>query len=189
MARRVVLYDACVLDPAPLRDLLMRLALVDLFHARWSNEIHDEWMRSVAANRPDISPRSLARRRKLMDEHSPDSLVTGYESLVPRLNLPDLDDRHVLAAAIHGGVNLILTFNLADFPASALRPHSIEAAHPDDFVAGLLDEASDVVHEAVRRQRGALRNPPMSASELLDALEKCGLKVTVARLHPHSAGL
>ena len=182
MARRVVLYDACVLYPAPLRDLLMRLALVDLFQARWSNDIHDEWTRNVAANRPDISPKSLARCRKLMDEHSPDSLISGYEPLVHNLTLPDPNDRHVLAAAIHGGVKLIVTFNLSDFPASALEPYSVEAIHPDDFISGLFDEVPEVVLEVVRRQREGLRNPPKSPAELLGTLEQCGLKETASRL-------
>jgi hypothetical protein len=167
----------------------MRLALVDLFQARWSNEIHDEWTRNVAVNRPDLSPKSLARCRMLMDEHSPDSLITGYESLITRLSLPDPDDRHVLAAAIHGGVTLIVTFNLTDFPASALEPYSIEAVHPDDFIAGLFDEAPDVVLEVIRRQREGLKNPPRSVAELLGTLEQCGLKETVTRLRLHSAEL
>src|SRR3954468_18597089 len=97
---RTALFDAYVLYPAPLRDFLMRLALSDLFQARWTDEIHDEWTRSVAADRPDISPASLSRSRKLMDEHVPDCLIGGYEPLIPSLTLPDPDDRHVLAAAI-----------------------------------------------------------------------------------------
>jgi len=108
----IVVCDACVLYPAPLRDLFMQLALADLFQARWTDAIHDEWTRNVAANRPDSSPAGLARCRKLMDEHVPDCLVTGYEALIPTLTLPDVDDRHVLAAAIHGGAGLIVTFNL-----------------------------------------------------------------------------
>ena len=54
-----------------------------------------------------------------MDEHVPDCLVTGYEPLISGLSLPDADDRHVLAAAIHVGASLIITYNLSDFPASA----------------------------------------------------------------------
>ncbi len=107
---RIVLYDACVLYPAPLRDLLMRLALTDLFQARWTDQIHDEWTRNVLANRPDVTAESLARCRRLMDEHVPDCLVTGYESLIPTLSLPDPDDRHVLAAALHGGASSIITY-------------------------------------------------------------------------------
>ena len=80
---RIVLYDACVLYPAPLRDLLMRLALTDLFQARWTDQIHDEWTRNVLANRPDLSPASLARCRRLMDEHVPDCLVTGLRGAHP----------------------------------------------------------------------------------------------------------
>ncbi|MDG3008308.1 PIN domain-containing protein [Paludisphaera sp. Pla2] len=185
MAPRV-LYDACVLYPAPLRDLLMRLALANLFQARWTDEIHDEWTRNVAANRPDVSPESLARCRRLMNEHVPDSLVTGYESLIQSLSLPDPDDRHVLAAAIHGGAGLIVTFNLSDFPASALGGYSIEAIHPDEFLANLWGEFPEAVLDAVSRQRAGLKNPPRSAGELLATLEQCGLAETVARLRAHA---
>lgn len=183
---RIVLYDACVLYPAPLRDLLMRLALSDLFQARWTDEIHDEWTRSVAADRPDISKASLARSRKLMDEHVPDCLISGYEPLIPSLTLPDPNDRHVLAAAIHGGAGMIVTFNLTDFPASVLSSYSIEAVHPDEFIVGLFDEFPDAVLDAVRRQREGLKNPPKSAAELLRTLEQCQLPETVSRLRPHT---
>ena len=71
----------------------MRLALTEVFRARWTNEIHDEWIRNVLANRPDISPGNLARCRELMDSHVPDCLITGYETLISGLNLPDPDDR------------------------------------------------------------------------------------------------
>lgn len=185
----VVLYDACVLYPAPLRDLLMRLALTSLFQARWTDEIHGEWTRNVAANRPDISPASLTRCRRLMNEHVPDSLVVGYEPFVPSLDLPDPNDRHVLAAAIHGGAGLIVTFNLSDFPASVLAGYSIEAIHPDEFVTSLWEESPDAVLDAVRRQRESLKNPPKTADELLATLEQCGLVETVVRLRSHATGL
>lgn len=185
----VALYDACVLYPAPLRDLLMRLALADLFQARWTDEIHDEWTRNVAANRPDLSPESLARCRKLMDEHVPDCLVAGYQALVPTLTLPDPDDRHVLAAAIHGGAGLIVTFNLADFPHAVLGRFGVEAIHPDEFVIRLLDEDPGRVIHAMKLQRASLKRPPKSADEYLATLEQCGLKETVVRLRPHAAEL
>ena len=183
----IVLYDACVLYPAPLRDLFMWLALADLFQARWTDRIHDEWTRNVAANRPDISPASLARCRKLMDEHVPDSLVTDYEALIPTLTLPDADDRHVLAAAIHGGASLIVTFNLKDFPASALDRFDIEAIHPDQFIGRLWDESPAVVLAAVRTQREELKRPAKSVAEYLATLEQCQLPETVARLRPFAA--
>lgn len=179
-----VLFDACVLYPAPLRDLLVRLALTDLFQARWSAEIHAEWTRNVLSNRPDLSPASLARCRQLMDEHVPDCLVTGYETLISNLTLPDPDDRHVLAAAIHGGAELIITFNLKDFPPTVLERYGIEAIHPDEFVARLWDEQPEAVVEAARLQRAGLKNPPKSAVDYLATLEQCQLPETAARLRP-----
>ena len=89
-------FDECVLYPAPLRDFLMQLALTDLFRAKWSDAIHDEWMRNILADRPDIKPEELQRTRQLMDSGVRDALVTGYEFLIPTLSLPDKDDRHVL---------------------------------------------------------------------------------------------
>ena len=162
---RIVLYDACVLYPAPLRDLLMQLALTDLFQARWTDAIHDEWTRSVLANRPDVTLESLARCRRLMDDHVPDCLVTGFEPLIPTLTLPDPDDRHVLAAAIHGEAEFIITFNLGDFAASALDPFHIEAVHPDEFIARLWDEQSATVLQAASLHRASLRRPPKSPAE------------------------
>lgn len=185
----IVLYDACVLYPAPLRDLFMQLALADLFQARWTDEIHDEWTRNVAVNRPDLSKASLDRCRKLMDEHVPDCLVTGYEPLILSLTLPDPDDRHVLAAAIHGGAGSIVTFNLGDFPASVLGQFSIEAIHPDEFVCRLFDESPEAVIHAMGLHRASLKRPPKAAAEYLSTLEQCGLKETASRLRPHETEL
>jgi hypothetical protein len=162
----------------------MQLALSDLFQARWTDQIHDEWTRNVLVNRPDISPASLARCRKLMDEHVPDCLVTEYEALIPTLTLPDVDDRHVLAAAIHGGAGLIITFNLSDFPASVLGQFHIEAIHPDKFITHLWNEHSDAVLLAMRLHRASLKNPPKSAAEYLATLEQCQLPDTAARIRP-----
>src|SRR6266508_3632867 len=176
------LFDACVLYPAPLRDLLMWLALTDLFNAKWTDEIHDEWIRNVLADRPDLKPEQLERTRLLMNSKIRDCLITGYENLIEGLILPDPDDRHVLAAAIRAGADVIVTFNLTDFPAATLAHFDIEAQHPDDFLVGLLDVAPGGVCGAVKRQRESLRNPPRTAEELLSTLESQGLTQTVARL-------
>ena len=95
MSNFTVVYDACVLYPAPLRDLLMHLALTDLFRAKWTDAIHEEWMRSVLENRPDLRREQLERTRDLMNSHVRDCLVTNYEELVSALTLPDPDDRLV----------------------------------------------------------------------------------------------
>lgn len=118
MATFTALYDSCVLYPAPLRDLLMWLGLSDLFRPRWSNEIHEEWIRNVLKDRPDLTREQLERTRDLMNANVRDCLVTGYEPLIDGLTLPDPDDRHVLAAAIRASADVIVTFNLKDF-----RPH------------------------------------------------------------------
>jgi len=116
MASFTALYDACVLYPAPLRDLLMHLAMTDLFRARWTDQIHDEWIRNVLANRPDLNRKQLERTRRLMNAHVLDCLVTGYENLIDGLTLPDPNDRHVLAAAVSADADVIVTYNLGDFP-------------------------------------------------------------------------
>ena len=118
MTSFTVVYDASVLYPAPLRDFLMWLALADLFQARWTNEIHQEWIRNVLKNRPDLTLIQLDRTKNLMNSNVRDALITGYEPLIPTLILPDINDRHVLAAAIHGRADFIVTFNLKDFPTS-----------------------------------------------------------------------
>ena len=112
MATYTVLYDACVLYPAPLRDLLMRLALVDLFRARWTDDIIEEWTRSLLLNRPDLTREKLSRTCHLMNAHVLDALITGYDTLIPGIVLPDPGDRHVLAAAIRGSAAVIITYNL-----------------------------------------------------------------------------
>jgi hypothetical protein len=99
----------------------------------------------------------------------PDAIVTGYEPQVDRLDLPDLDDRHVLAAAIRSGATSIVTANLADFPRDVLARYGIEPLAPDEFVLRLVhQDLDDAVVEVVDRQAADLRNPPMSTAELLD---------------------
>jgi predicted nucleic acid-binding protein len=164
------LYDANVLYPAPLRDFLMNLALTGVYRARWSANIHEEWKRNLLLNRPDLSRVQVDRTSALMDAAVPDALVTDYEPLVEGLDLPDEDDRHVLAAAIKCNASVIVTFNLKDFPATVLGRFDIEPLHPDDFIADLWDLDKAAVLEAAQRQRMSLQNPPHSVQEYLDRL-------------------
>ncbi len=176
------IIDACVLYSAPLRDLIVRLAQASLIQARWTDEIHDEWMRNVLKNNPKLSRERLERTRSLMDGAVRDCLVTGYAALVPSLTLPDPDDRHVLAAAIHGEAELIITFNISDFPPEALGRYGVDVRHPDEIFSELLDAAVDEFGEAARLQRQGLKNPPRTVEEFLATLEAVGLAKTVARL-------
>jgi PIN domain len=178
----VVIYDACVLYPAPLRDLLVRLANTGVVRARWSDLILDECFRNILENRPDLKPEPLHRTRELMKKAVPDCMVTGFEGLVDGLVLPDADDRHVLAAAICGGAQVIVTFNLDDFPAERLGPYNIEAKHPDDFVIDTIDLAPGRIAKVIAEQAASLKNPPRSTADLLDTLRDQGLVRSVARL-------
>lgn len=182
MANFIALYDSCVLYPAPLRDLLMHLALTDLYRAKWTNAIHDEWIRNVLANRPDLKQSQLERTRDLMNSHVRDSLVEGYEKLIPVLSLPDPDDCHVLAAAIRSSASVIVTYNLKDFPSKTIKEYGIEAQHPDDFLNHLIDLSPYVFCGAIRRLRLSLKNPPKNTDEYLDILKKQLLTKTVDTL-------
>lgn len=184
-----VVLDACVLYSASLRDLLMRLAANEVVFAHWSNDIHEEWIRAVLENRPDLSRDQLERTRCLMDEKIPGGLVTGYEPVIPTLTLPDKNDRHVLALAIHTGSKMIVTANLRDFPASALEPYGVEAVSPDEFVCRLLDRDLKTVLAVIAIHRKSLRRPEKSVDAYLTTLEKQGLRNVVIRLRRHQADL
>ena len=160
----------------------MELALTDLYRAKWSAMIHDEWMRSVLKNRPDLSEKDIERTRTLMDMHVLDCLVEGFEPLIEAVELPDPDDRHVLTGAIRAGADLIVTYNLKDFPDELLMPYGVEAQHSDQFLDHLLDLAPGVVCSAVRTHRHRLRNPAKSVDKYLDTLERQALSGFVAAL-------
>lgn len=181
VARPIAVYDACVLYPFYLRDLLVRLAMADLCQAKWTDEIHDEWTRNLSANE-GIPIEQLARTRRLMDGAVLDSLVTGYEPRIVDLTLPDPDDRHVLAAAIECGANVIVTKNLDDFPKSYLDQFGIQATHPDQFVLALLGTEPERALQALREQRAGYRKPALSPEQFVMALEKCELSMTVEAL-------
>ena len=164
----VAVFDACVLYPAPVRDLLMHLSVTGLFRARWTDRIHEEWIGAVLRNRPDLTREQLQRTRELMDVAVPDSLVAGYEGIESTLDLPDANDRHVLAAAIKCGAGTIVTYNLKDFPDAVLAPFGLCAQHPDEFLEHAYDLDPVAVFKAVSDARAALRNPPVTAEGFLD---------------------
>jgi len=182
MIRKRGLLDACVLYPAPLRDFLMHLALLDVFEARWTEEIHDEWIRNVLAMRPDLKIEQLTRTKDLMNSHVRDCLVEGYEKIIPSLTLPDSGDRHVLAAAIHTKADVIVTFNLRDFPAAVLEKFGITAKNPDDFLVELFETDAENISLAFERQLKSLKNPPRTRDELLETLEAQNLSKTILKL-------
>ena len=181
--------DACVLYSASLRDFLLRLADAKLIGPFWSDEIHDEWIRSLLRNRPDLTRENLERTRHKMDSHFPNALVRGYESITPTLTLSDPNDRHVLAAAIHAKADCIVTFNLNDFPNSHLQPYGIEAVLPDEIVLRMIQKRPSRVIATVKDHRLGLKRPTKSVNEYLATLKKQGLPKTVAFLREHEADI
>ncbi|WP_207795393.1 PIN domain-containing protein [Deinococcus koreensis] len=172
-----------MLYPSLIRNLLMHLAVSGLVAARWTDEIQDEWIRNLLAARPDLSAERLQRTRRFMEQAVPDAQVTGYEGIVPSLSLPDADDRHVLAAAIHAGAEFLVTFNLKDFPVAAL--HSLDVLTPDGLVCRLLDSSPEATVDAVEGLRITLRQPAYPPAEFLERLERVGLPEAARRLQTH----
>ena len=178
----VVVYDASVLYPSTLRDLLIRVAQTGLVHARWTEQILDEMFTALLRDRPGLDAAKLGRTRTLMSMAIRDWKVTGYEPLIDSLKLPDPDDRHVLAAAIRAGAQVIVTANLRDFPPADVRPWDIEVQSPDEFVRDQISLNRAAVYAAVQQIADSWRNPPGSFDDVLDRLERNGLPVSVAEL-------
>lgn len=165
----------------------MQLVQTGLFRAKWTDQIHQEWIDNLLENRPQLLRSKLERRRDLMNKHAEACLVTHYEDLIPTLQLPDPDDRHVLAAAIRGRADVIVTNNLSDFPRDTLAKFGIEVQHPDRFFTHLLDLDPTAVCIAAKQHRERLNNPRKTVSEYLETLEAAGLPQTVARLKQFAA--
>lgn len=173
--RLVAVLDASVLYSIRATNLLLEVATHRAFEPRWSDTIHDEWTRSLLNKNPNVDPAKIAKRRRDMDSFFPRARVTGFETVSASLVLPDLDDRHVLAAAIVANAHMIVTFNVRDFPLDALTPHGIEVVHPDAFLLELLDHDPAAVTTSAAAVRQRLHAPPQSPSDFLRALTKAGL--------------
>jgi predicted nucleic acid-binding protein len=182
MANFTAVFDACVLYPAPLRDLLMSFAMTEQFRAKWTDEIQNEWMRNLLAKRKDLTEAQLQRTVELMNQSVPDCLVEKYEGLIDSLELPDLGDRHVLAAAIKCQADVIVTNNLKDFPQTAIDKYHIDVQSPDVFLNHLFDLNPVAFCKAVHGMRKRLHNPAQTAEELLKIFYKQGLPMTVKKL-------
>lgn len=173
--------DACVLYPAPVRDILLNLAEQELLKPKWTEEIHDEWMKNLLRNRKDLKRKQLEATVEAMNSAFPDSLVENYSSLVSTLSLPDPKDRHILAAAIRCKADLIVTYNTNDFPYEQLTLFDIDVQHPDVFISNLIDLNHEKAIKAFQNQVRKLKNPPMTTPEVLESLRKCGLEQSIEK--------
>ena len=185
--RHTAFLDANVLYSAAVRDIFMEVALAKVYQAKWSADVHSEWLAALSRNRPDLDRAKLERTRELMDRAIPGALVTGYRHLIPGISPEiDSDDRHVVAAAIAGECELIVTSNVAHFPQQALDEHGLVAQRPDDFLVEQMLRSQDAFLVAVRSARAAKKNPPFSVDAYLAHLSRHGLVATVAALRQHA---
>ncbi|MDA8009470.1 MAG: PIN domain-containing protein [Pirellulales bacterium] len=180
------LLDANVLYSSFVRDICIDLSRAGAFRGRWTDEIHQEWMRALRRNDPRMTPERLEQIRDRINGASRGCLVTGYERLIPELNLPDPDDRHVLAAAIVGRCDVIVTKNLKDFPDEALARHRIEAQPPDTFLVNQLGRDAGLFCEVIKKTRNRLKNPPHGVERYLSSLRGEGLAGTADALEKHA---
>ena len=159
----VVVFDACILYPFHLRNILVQIAVDRLVDARWTDEIHDEWIRNLVADVPGIPADRLMVTRKLMNDALPNATVTGYQAHIESIALPDPADRHVVAAAITAGASVILTWNLRDFPIRELKKHGLTRQTPDAFLANLYENVPDLTLASLANARRNLsRNSCLS---------------------------
>jgi len=156
----IAVYDACVFYSGSLRDQLLHLAHWKAVHARWSDDILEEWIRSLLRDRPELKRDQLETTRQNMNQKFRFGRVKNYESLIETLQLPDPNDRHVLAAAIRAKATLIVTYNLSDFPQKVLASYNIEVVSPDEFVSRLIQNNPIAVVQAANHHRARLTRPP-----------------------------
>lgn len=182
MTRAVL--DANVLFSANLRDTLLWPAFRGVYEARFSASIHEEWIRAILKHRAQTTRFTLEKTRDLMNRKIPGGLVEGFEPLIETISLPDRNDRHVLAVAIHAKAPVIVTRNTADFPASILAPYRIATQTPDEFLSALLRQSREDLLDSLRAQRANLQNPPLSMEIFLANLRNQNLPRFTAALEP-----
>ena len=173
-----VIFDANVFFGTTLRSLVMELSKTGLFRARWTQGIHDEWIGAVRNKYPDVAVDRLRQASAQMDRAVQNCRVTGYEGIIPSLSLPDPDDRHVLAAAIVGHAECIVTFNEKDFPVEVLTPYQIHTCHPDKFLMDVEGLDDGILIDAARADLRHYRRPPLSVDEYADRLRRAGVPNT-----------
>ena len=186
-ARYTALLDACVLYPLAMTDALLSLATAGFFSAKWTTRIELEWIRAIERQRPDLVGRLDVRRDSMrlaiLDWEVPEP---AWVSLAQGIQLPDPDDTHVLAAAIAGHADCIVTSNLKDFPSTVLDVFGIEAIDPDTFIINQWDLDPVNAISAFKRMRARRLKPQSSPEDFAYALELGGLPTTAQRLRAAS---
>jgi predicted nucleic acid-binding protein len=177
----IAVFDACILYPFHLRNIIVQAAVDRLVEARWTDTIHDEWIRSLTADAPAIPAERLQVTLRLMNDALPMAMVRGYEEHIPQVTLPDPNDRHVVAAAITAKASLVLTWNLRHFPENELKKFGLRKMTPDAFLCSLFDKVPDLAIGSLANARRNLSKTRVSASGFIRILESQKL-VQLAKL-------
>jgi len=163
-------------------ELILELSLAGQFRVRWSEEINQEWIRNAKKHFPNLTIEQLEDRKNDMDLAFPKASVTGYEDLISGLSLPDEDDRHVLAAAIVGRCDVIVTHNIKDFPEATLKPYGIEVQNPDEFLCYQYTLNELLFLRCAKTVRSRLVKPAISPEVYIDKLRKLRLEGVASKL-------
>ena len=182
-------FDSCILYPFHLRNIIVQAAVDRLVEARWTDEIHDEWIRNLMVQVPAIPMERLQITRQLMNRALPTATIGGYEEHIPRVTLPDPDDRHIVAAGIAANASLVLTWNLRHFPANELKKFGLRRMTPDAFLSGLFDKIPDPVISSLANARRNLSKTRVSASDFIYILERQKLVQVAKRVEKYVSDL
>lgn len=185
--RYTVMLDASVLFPNMKRDILLRFFEADLYRARWTERIHNEWIANAKDKYPHYTQK-LDRTEALVREHFDDAWVFHFEEIEASVTLPDPDDRHVLAAAIRCGAQYIVTDNIRDFPVEVLEKYDLEAGTADRFLSGTFEHYTANALSDLRAHRASLRSQP-SPEEYLMLLRQKHLPLLASRVMEHVCAL
>jgi predicted nucleic acid-binding protein len=181
----IAVFDACVLYPFHLRNILVQVAVDRLVEARWTDEIHDEWIRNLVVNMPTVPVERLQTTRQLMLQVLPKAMVTGYQKYVQAIILPDPGDRHVVAAGIAANASIIITWNLRDFPDGELNKFGLQCQTPDTFLSDLYDKVPDLTLGSLSNARENLSCSRTAASDFIHILNNQKLGQLAKRIQRH----
>lgn len=179
--RFTAVLDTNAVYPVIIRDILFWFAHYDLYTLKWSEHIFDEWKKVMKEK--GVSEEEANKRIDKANLAFPDALVQNYKSLIDHLELPDEDDRHVLAAAIKTNANVIVTNNIKDFPEAYLQSFSLNAKTADDFLTDIIDLNQEQAIAAFKEMVLNKKNPKQDEFEVLNQLRNAGLKDTANYLH------
>lgn len=179
--RFTVVLDTNVVYPVIIRDILFWFAFYDLYTPKWSEHIFDEWKRIMKEK--GVSEEEANKRVAKVNAAFPDALVKNYKALIDHLELPDKNDRHVLAAAIKTNANLIVTNNIKDFPEDYLQSFNLSVKAADDFLTDIIDINPEQAVTAFKEMVLNKKNPKQDNFEVLTLLRNAKLIDTANYLH------